>query len=87
MLHHVGLLEYSFLNVKFLHEPKNSLMLHIRKIHYLHSLLKGKHVIHKPIHTFGRTFNEFTPLGMCELHPLVGKKWFKQWRIVATLSL
>ena len=23
----------------------------------------------------------------CELHTLVGKKWFEQWRIVATLSL
>ena len=23
----------------------------------------------------------------CELLPLVGKKWFEQWRIVATLSV
>ena len=23
----------------------------------------------------------------CELHPLVGKKWFKQWKMVASLSV
>ena len=37
------------------------------------------------IHAFGES--NLHLLRTCELHPLLGKKWFEQWRIVATLSL